>query len=90
MPNEPPTSGAITRTRCSGRSKSPASTACIMCGTCVEIHTVSERVAGSKSARSPRGSIGTPVWRPVVKRRRQTRAAVANAASGSPPRSVVS
>ena len=61
MPKLPPTSGAMTRTRCSRRPNSSASTACIMCGTCVEIHTVSARVAGSKSASRLRGSSGTPV-----------------------------
>ncbi len=70
MPKLPPTSGAMTRTRCSGRPKRSATTACIMWGTWVEIHSVSARVEGSKSATRPRGSIGTPVWRPVVKRRR--------------------
>jgi len=47
MPKLPPTSGATTRTRGSRSANSSASTACIMCGTWVEIHTVSERVAGS-------------------------------------------
>jgi len=55
-----------------------------MCGTCDDIQSVSARVKGSKSATRPRGSIGTPVWRPIVNRLRHTRAP-AKARGTSPP-----
>jgi hypothetical protein len=61
MPKPPPTSGAITRRRCSGKSSTSASSVRRRCGIWVEDQTVSSPVAGSKLASTPRFSIGTPV-----------------------------
>ena len=61
--DEPPTSGAITRTFCSGMLTIRESCVFRMCGTCVDDQTVNVPSPGRYSAKTPRVSIALGINR---------------------------
>ena len=69
-PKPPPTSGAMTRSLCSGRPRVSASIVLRMCGTWVEDHMTSCSPVGSTTVE--RGSMNTGTRRCWRKRRRTT------------------
>ena len=82
LPKPPPTSGAITRTLCSGipRTKAVMSSRWT-CGFCEVTHSVRSPVAASKRATHARGSIALATRRWFTMRFLTVTAAVLNAAS---------
>ena len=82
-PKPPPTSGAITRTLCSGMPRISAMKNRRMCGIWVDDHTVSCSPVGSTT--TLRGSMKAGMSRCWRYRRRITTSASARAASASPP-----
>ena len=88
LPNPPPTSGAITRSRSSGTPVTSDMMKRTMCGFCVVFHSVSSPVAGENCATAPRGSIAVGISRCWMIRSRTTTSALLNAASMSPPATV--
>src|SRR5438046_1985165 len=83
-PKPPPTSGATTRMRCSGRPSTSARPWRARCGTCVPDQSVSLPSAALQSATPPRPSIGAAVWRLVRNVRSTTTTAPSMARSTRP------
>ena len=82
-PNPPPTSGAMTRTFCSGVPVSSAIRNRRMCGICVDDQIVTWSPDGSTM--TLRGSMNAGISRCCLYRRLMTTSALANASAVSPP-----
>jgi hypothetical protein len=82
-PNPPPTSGATTRTLCSGMPRVRPSMVRRMCGTCVEDHIVTPSPIGCTTV--DRGSMNDGISRCWMNRRLTVTSALASASSMGAP-----
>ena len=87
LPKPPPTSGAMTRTLCSGTPVTTEVRNRAMCGFCDVFHSVSSPVGATHCAIAARGSIALAIsrWRLIVSL--TVTSASEKAASVSPPAS---
>src|SRR2546428_11515716 len=83
LPNPPPTSGAMTRTWCSGRRTISATVVLTTCGIWVDVHRVNSPPLNC--ATTPRVSIAVGTSRCWTRRRDTVASAVENASSTEPP-----